>query len=157
MGDLAAGQLTVRNAGSGTDTTKTRASRRTLPVPETVLPWLTSVIADRPKSAYVFASPRRVGRAVAKTYPNQALTRAVARANDGRAESIKRITVHGLRHTFAAITLSEAGGDILSVSRAMGHAKPSITLDKYGHLAPAGLAPLMAKIDALVNSLAPAA
>ncbi|WP_454140776.1 tyrosine-type recombinase/integrase [Microbacterium lacticum] len=154
VGDLVAGQLTVKNAGSGTDTTKTRASRRTLPVPETVRPWLAAVVGDRPKSADMFASPRRAGRAVAKTYPNQALTRAVAKANDGRAEPIKRITVHGLRHTFAAITLSEAGGDILSVSRAMGHAKPSITLDKYGHLAPAGLAPLMAKLDALVGSSA---
>ena len=151
VGDLVAGQLTVKNAGSGTDSTKTRASRRTLPVPETVRPWLAAVVGDRPKSAEIFASPRRAGRAVAKTYPNQALTRAVAKANDGRAEPIKRITVHGLRHTFAAITLSEAGGDILSVSRAMGHAKPSITLDKYGHLAPAGLAPLMAKLDALVG------
>lgn len=58
--------------------------------------------------------------------------------------------MHGLRHTFPAISLSEAGADILLVSRAMGHAKPSVTLDKYGHLAPAGLAPLMAKIDQLV-------
>lgn len=151
VGDLVAGQLTVKNAGSGTDTTKTRASRRTLPVPETVLPWVTGIVGDRPKSAYLFASPRRHGQPVAKTYPNQALTRAVARANEDRAEQITRITVHGLRHTFAAITLSEAGGDILSVSRAMGHAKPSITLDKYGHLAPAGLAPLMAKVDSLVS------
>ena len=147
----------MKNAGSGTDTTKTRASRRTLPVPATVLPWLTEVVGDRTKSAYLFASPRRAGQPVAKTYPTQALTRAVARANDGRPEQITRITVHGLRHTFAAITLSEAGGDILSVSRAMGHAKPSITLDKYGHLAPAGLGPLMAKVDTLVGSLAHAA
>ena len=119
VGDLAAGQITVKNAGSGTDTTKTRASRRTLPVPTTVLPWLTGIVGDRPKTSYLFASPRRLGQSIAKTYPNQALTRAVARANDGRAEQITRITVHGLRHTFAAITLSEAGGDILSVSRAM--------------------------------------
>ena len=154
IGDLVAGQLTVKNAGSGTDTTKTRASRRTLPVPATILPWLLTIARERPRSAYVFASPRRTGQPIAKTYPNQALTRAVALANEGRPERITRITVHGLRHTFAAITLSEAGGDILSVSRAMGHAKPSITLDKYGHLAPAGLAPLMAKVDALISGSA---
>lgn len=53
-------------------------------------------------------------------------------------------------HTFAAIELSEAGGDILSLSRALGHSKPSTTLNEYGHLAPAGLEPLMARIDGLV-------
>lgn len=59
--------------------------------------------------------------------------------------------MHGLRHTFAAIALSEAHADLLAVSRAMGHARPSITLDRYGHLAPAGLAPLMTQIDALAT------
>lgn len=53
--------------------------------------------------------------------------------------------------TPSAIALSEAGADLLSVSRAMGHAKPSITLDRYGHLAPAGLSPLMSKIDQVVH------
>ena len=79
------------------------------------------------------------------------MTRAVARANEGRAEPIPRLTVHGLRHTFAGIALSEAGADLLSVSQAMGHARPSITLDRYGHLSKKGLAPLMEKIDAIVS------
>ena len=39
----------------------------------------------------------------------------------------------------------------------MGHARPSITLDRYGHLAPARRAPLMARIDELVAPLAKAA
>ncbi len=81
------------------------------------------------------------------------LTRSVAPANEGRDEAIPRYTAHALRQTFAAISLSEAGADLLAVSRAMGHAWPSITLDRYGHLAPAGLAPLMSKIDALVRPL----
>ncbi|OYO00746.1 hypothetical protein CGZ95_08980 [Enemella evansiae] len=153
VGDLADGQLTVKNAGAGTDTTKTRASRRVLPVPDTVLPWLLEQIGDRGKSDFVFASSRRPGQPVGKRYVSDALARAVGRANVGRGEKIRRINVHGLRHTFAAISLSEAGADILSVSRAMGHARPSITLDRYGHLAPAGLAPLMAKIDALVAAV----
>ena len=38
-----------------------------------------------------------------------------------------------------------------------GHARPSITLDRFGHLSKEGLAPLMAKIDALVAPLAKAA
>jgi integrase len=68
-----------------------------------------------------------------------------------RQQSVKRINIHRLRHTFAVIALSEAGADLRSVSRAMGHARPSITLDQYGHLAPARLAPLMAKMDELID------
>ena len=154
VGDLRDGHLSVKNGGAGTDTTKTRASRRLLPVPSILLPLLVERAADRPKADWMFPSPRKKGSTIAKQYPNQALTRAVALANKSRDEAIPRLTVHGLRHTFAAISLSEAEADLLSVSQAMGHARPSITLDRYGHLSKKGLAPLMAKIDALVGPLA---
>lgn len=151
VGDLRSGELTVTNSGAGTDTTKTRAGRRVIPVPAVLLPYLTALAGDRPKMAWLFSSPRKRLEPIGDTYPRAALTRAVGRANQGRRDPIKRITVHGLRHSFAAMALSEAGGDILLVSKAMGHARPSITLDRYGHLAPAGLAPLMASIDRLVK------
>lgn len=157
VGDLRGGHLSVLNGGAGTDTTKTRASRRLLPVPAVLLPLLVAQAGDRPKSDWLFPSPRKKGESIAKQYANQALTRAVAQANEGREEQIPRYTAHALRHTFAAITLSEAEADLLSVSQAMGHARPSITLDRYGHLSKKGLAPLMAKIDALVAPLAKAA
>lgn len=150
VGDLTGDQLSVKNSGSGSDTTKTRASRRVLPVPSAVLPLLQKQLGDRPKSEYIFPSPRDPSAPRSEKYVSGALTRAVGRANQGRREPIQRLNVHGLRHTFAAISLSEAGADILSVSRAMGHARPSVTLDRYGHLAPAGLAPLMARLDDLV-------
>lgn len=79
------------------------------------------------------------------------LTRAVGRANAGREEKIRRLNVHGLRHTFAAMALSELGADILSVSKALGHSRPSTTLNHYGHLAPNGLDTLMGKIDVLAG------
>lgn len=151
VGDLHDGYLSVTNGGAGTDTTKTRASRRVLPVPALLLPWLTELTGDRPKSDWMFPSPRKQGKSIAEQYPNQALTRAVTAANDGRDEPIPRYTAHALRHTFAAISLSEAGADLLAVSRAMGHARPSITLDRYGHLAPAGLTPLMERVDEIMS------
>ncbi len=40
--------------------------------------------------------------------------------------------MHGLRHTNAALLLSE-GLDILAVSRRLGHARASTTTDIYGH------------------------
>lgn len=152
VGDLVAGQLTVRDSGGGSGRTKTYAGLRALPVPASVLPHLEALAVGRTKADWLFASPRIAGRAIAKGYSTAALTRAIARANVGRADPIKRLSAHGLRHTFAAIALSEAGANLLSVSRALGHARPSITLDHYGHLAPAGLDPLMAQIDQFAAS-----
>lgn len=42
---------------------------------------------------------------------------------------------HHVRHTFATEALS-SGEDILSVSKILGHARPSTTLDIYGHWLP---------------------
>lgn len=119
-----------------------------------LLPLLNKQAGDRPKSDWMFPSPRKKGASIAKQYPNQALTRAVVLANEGRDEPIPRLTVHGFRHTFADISLAEAGADLLSVAQAMGHARPSITLDRYGHQSMKGLAPLMSKIDELVSRAA---
>lgn len=41
---------------------------------------------------------------------------------------------HGLRHTFASHLILDLGLDVAQVSRQLGHASPSITLDVYVHL-----------------------
>jgi integrase len=46
-----------------------------------------------------------------------------------------RATFHSLRHTHASHLIA-AGIDILTISRRLGHASPSITLSVYGHLFP---------------------
>jgi integrase len=43
--------------------------------------------------------------------------------------------IHDLRHTSASLMLNN-GVDIFVASKRLGHAKPSITLDVYGHLLP---------------------
>ena len=43
------------------------------------------------------------------------------------------IRFHDLRHTAASIQLNN-GIPLLVVSKRLGHSKPSITLDIYGHL-----------------------
>src|SRR5262245_49529168 len=44
-----------------------------------------------------------------------------------------QITLHALRHTHASMLIA-AGMDILTVSRRLGHASPTITLNTYGHM-----------------------
>ena len=44
-----------------------------------------------------------------------------------------KVTLHGLRHTHAS-SLIAAGIDVLTISRRLGHASPTITLGVYGHL-----------------------
>lgn len=45
----------------------------------------------------------------------------------------RRTSLHALRHTHAS-NLIAAGIDILTISRRLGHAKPAVTLNVYGHL-----------------------
>ncbi len=49
------------------------------------------------------------------------------------AKKLPRVTLHALRHTHASI-LIRSGVDIVTISRRLGHGKPSVTLDVYGHL-----------------------
>ena len=48
---------------------------------------------------------------------------------------LPRIRFHDLRHTAASLMLNH-GIPVLIVSKRLGHSKPSITLDVYGHLIP---------------------
>ena len=50
--------------------------------------------------------------------------------NDARLPTIR---FHDLRHTAASLILVH-GVSVLAVSKRLGHAKPSITLDVHGHL-----------------------
>jgi integrase len=43
------------------------------------------------------------------------------------------ITFHGLRHTHAS-QLIDAGVDIVTISKRLGHASPDVTLRVYAHL-----------------------
>ncbi|MGI8853066.1 MAG: tyrosine-type recombinase/integrase [Methyloceanibacter sp.] len=49
------------------------------------------------------------------------------------ARKLPRVSFHALRHTHASVLIG-AGVDILTISRRLGHSKPSVTLDTYGHL-----------------------
>lgn len=52
-----------------------------------------------------------------------------------KASNLPKIRFHDLRHIAASLMLNH-GVPVLAVSQRLGHAKPSITLDVYGHLLP---------------------
>ena len=49
------------------------------------------------------------------------------------ALELPRVSFHALRHTHASALIA-AGLDILAISRRLGHANPTVTLNVYGHL-----------------------
>jgi integrase len=56
---------------------------------------------------------------------------AVERA--GLSGEGKRLSLHSLRHGFASLLIAN-GLNVVYVSRQLGHANPSITLEVYAHL-----------------------
>ena len=74
-----------------------------------------------------FVFPTRNGKPPAPDNLTHALRRLMKAAGIARAQP-----AHGWRHSMP-IRLLEDGHDVVTVSRRMGHAKPSMTLDRYGH------------------------
>ena len=66
---------------------------------------------------------------------------------------LPEIRFHDLRHTAASLMLNH-GIPVIVVSRRLGHAKASITLDVYGHLIPSMQAEAAELIDALITPIA---
>jgi integrase len=57
---------------------------------------------------------------------------------------------HDLRHTAASLMLNH-GVPVIVVSRRLGHARASITLDLYGHMIPSLQYEAAEKMDSLVD------
>lgn len=60
-------------------------------------------------------------------------TLSVAWVNFAKRIGMPEVTFHALRHTHAS-QLIDAGVDIVTISRRLGHAKPDITLRVYAHM-----------------------
>ncbi len=78
-------------------------------------------------SSFVFGNPDGRGRDHRST--SRGIERAVQRAGLGDG-----ISAHSFRHTFASILIVGLKYDPVSVSRQLGHKKPSFTQDVYAHL-----------------------
>ena len=58
---------------------------------------------------------------------------SAAWADFATSVDMPEVTFHALRHTHAS-QLIDAGVDIVTISKRLGHAKPDITLRVYAHL-----------------------
>jgi integrase len=63
---------------------------------------------------------------------------------------LPNIRFHDLRHTAASLMLM-SGMELMRISRQLGHSKPSITLDVYGHLIPGLENEAAQRLDELVT------
>src|SRR6266536_4539879 len=113
---------------------KTRASVREIPL----LPQLAAVLRQHKRgsqfargSDYVFATTNGTAflhHNVSKRVLGRAATGA-GLDRDGR-----RVRFHDLRYTFASHLIIDIRLDVVQVSRILGHARTSMTLDTYTHL-----------------------
>jgi integrase len=141
--DLVRGQLHVERSleqskrhGLRFKAPKTKYGRRTVSIPAATLAdlrthkkeqqerWLHLGLGRVPEDALVLSTwdgVTRVPDALSKDW-------SVAMADLGL-----KVTLHALRHTHASALIA-AGVDVLTISRRLGHASPTITLGVYGHL-----------------------
>jgi integrase len=113
--------------------------RRSVPLPRSVAEELARTVTGRSPGALVFAAPRggHMRNQAARRDWWDAATKATGQ--DG-------LTPHELRHTAASLAV-QAGASVLAVSRMLGHAKPSMTLDVYADLFDTDLDDIAARLD----------
>ncbi|WP_415648167.1 tyrosine-type recombinase/integrase, partial [Stackebrandtia soli] len=101
---------------------------RAVPIAGFLVRELEKLVTGRDPDEYLFTTDS--GKPIRVTnWRNREFNRAV----DAAGLAGRGITPHKLRHTAASLAIA-AGADVYVVQRMLGHAKPSITLDVYGHL-----------------------
>jgi integrase len=159
--DFAANVIQVREAMEDTSAhgirfkpAKTKAGRRDVTMPDHVIEALRAYRRDQlelrmqlglgklPYDALLFMDLDGEPRSLS----------AVSRAWSDFAQRIEMpdVTFHGLRHTHAS-QLIDAGVDIVTISKRLGHAKPDITLRIYAHLFKKDDSKAAAAINAALN------
>jgi integrase len=109
---------------------KTKASRRTVELPDELISALKRWRLRCPKGEHDLVCPNAQGRPMQssdllRTGLHPALRRA----------GIRQVRFHDLRHAFASNLLAD-GVDVVTVSKALGHANVHITLVTYAHAIP---------------------
>jgi integrase len=128
---------------------KTRAARRSVPIPKALRVELAAHDLRRGRPA---DDALAFGSAAAVPFePSTVRRRALAA---WKAAGLAPIGLHECRHTFASLMIA-AGVNAKALSSYMGHASVTITYDRYGHLMPGNEGEAAQLLDAyLTRSLA---
>jgi integrase len=111
---------------------KTEAGRREVVLAPAVANLLRERwLASSFKGSGDFVFCNTLGRGIDYREPGNAFRAAVKAA--GVSSAAGRLSLHSLRHGFASLLIAK-GLNVVFVSRQLGHANPSITLDVYAHL-----------------------
>ena len=103
---------------------KTKSSKRKIVIDADMRELIKAHIADSPSGASIFATENKN---IFSSYVINRLRQLCKKVD------VPPIGIHGLRHTHASILFSN-GVSLNSISKRLGHAKPSITQDTYLHI-----------------------
>lgn len=102
----------------------------------------------RPAAATVLAANARSSCSLANA-PGICCFRPPARTTNARSAGLPRLTLDGLRHSYATAGLA-AGVDVKVMSERLGHASTGLTADLYQHVLPAMDAAAAARVAGLI-------
>jgi integrase len=121
---------------------KSDAGRRSVPIPERVVPALKARLGSRARGAPAIASPR--GSRLGLENWKRSVDWKAAITKIGR----DTMRVHDLRHTYASLS-RRAGADLRLLQKAMGHASITVTAHTYADLFDDELDNIAAALDSL--------
>jgi integrase len=119
---------------------KTRASRRTIDVPHSVLLALPSSDVE---GDYVFRN--RAGGPIDPDNLDRVFSRHLTLAG------LPAVRFHDLRHTHASLLIA-ACVNVKAIQIRMGHTSITTTMNTYGHLLPSAFEGVPEKLDALIQT-----
>ena len=137
--DAASGKITVARSleqskagGLRFRSTKTRSGKRTIAIPPSVVAELRRYRLEQQERWLALGLGKIRDDSLVLATWNGGI-RSPNSLSRNWHEKVPEVTLHALRHTHAS-QLIAAGVDVVTVSRRLGHARPSVTLNVYSHL-----------------------
>ena len=128
------------------DSTPKSHKIRSVPVPDTLIPYLRDKTKDKKATARLFATER--GTAInSSNFRDRVYNPAIARLREGG--EFPQLRIHDLRHTCASLAVA-SGANVKAVQRMLGHASASLTLDTYADLFDTDLDLVAGRMDGLI-------
>lgn len=150
--DLARRRISVHTTDSDVgghiqDSTPKSHKIRSVPFPETLLPYLRERTIGKKPTDRLFATER--GTAInPSNFRDRVYNPAIERLKE--SGEFPQLRIHDLRHTCASLAVA-SGANVKAVQRMLGHASASLTLDTYADLFDTDLDLVAGRMDHLIN------